>query len=341
MAGDVMMDGSIKRQIDRNGYAYPWEKVRNYFQSSDLSIVNLETSITTRGKKWPEKEYNFRSYPETLKPMKEAGIDVVTLANNHTLDYGFEGLMDTLNHLEKNEIAYAGGGRNKREALMGTVIEREGVKIGIISFSRVIPDVKWYATDKKLGLVGAYDGYTKDMMKRIEELKKEVDIVILSIHWGKEGNVEPRPEEIAVARKAIDMGADIVMGHHPHVLQGIEVYKGKPIFYSLGNFVFGSKNDLNRTTMIGQVIIEDKKIDRIKIIPCTIINGRPIPVDDEKKREKIDYIKALSSPLKTSISEDGIIEINDNIIQKKRWRCYVRACIRRWRSQRLLSYRVL
>ena len=145
------------------------------------------------------------------------------------------------------------------------------------------------------------------MITRIKEMKEEVDILVLSIHWGVEGSTKPRKQEINIAKRAIDAGTDIVMGHHPHVLQGIEVYNGKPIFYSLGNFVFGGRDNLTRTTMIGQINIKDKKIDSVKIIPCNIVNGRPIPVTGKEMVETINSVNSLSKPFKISIDKDGII----------------------------------
>ncbi|MBU5439246.1 CapA family protein [Tissierella sp. MSJ-40] len=310
LVGDLLMDGSVRRQIEKNGLGYPWEMVKEYFQESELTIGNLETSITTRGTKWPDKQFNFRSHPNNLKAMKEAGIDVVTLANNHTLDFGYEGLLDTLRHLDKYEIQHAGGGKNKKEAIEGTIIERNGLKIGVLSFSRVVPDVRWYATSKRAGIVGAYDPHIEEVLNRVKEMKEEADIVILSVHWGIERSTVPRKQEIQLARKAIDAGADIIMGHHPHVLQGIEIYKGKPIIYSLGNFVFGSRDQLTSTTMIAQININEKNIDNIEIIPCSIVNGRPIPLTGNKRVEKIDYINTLSKDFKTKINKEGIIKIN-------------------------------
>ena len=119
LAGDVMMDGSVRQQINKYGYDYPWEKVKDYFMESDLSIVNLETSITTRGNKWPNKQFNFKSNPKNLDSMKSAGIDMVTLANNHVLDYSNQGFLDTIDHLKKKEIPYVGGGKKIKEALEG------------------------------------------------------------------------------------------------------------------------------------------------------------------------------------------------------------------------------
>lgn len=310
IVGDILMDSSVRAQINKNGIEYPWEMVKEYFQNDDITIGNLETSITTRGTKWEDKQFNFRSDPNNLKAMKEAGIDVLALANNHTLDYGYEGLLDTLSYLDKNDIKRAGGGKNKQEAIEGAIIEKNGLKIGVLSFSRVVPDVKWYATDKRPGIVGAYDPHISEVIVRIEEMKKEADIVILSIHWGVELSATPRKQEMDLGKKLIDAGADIIMGHHPHVLQGVEIYKGKPIFYSLGNFVFGTKNELTSNTMIGQINFIDKDIDNIKIIPCSIIAGRPIPIIDDKRIEKINYINTISKDFNTKFDVEGIIKIN-------------------------------
>ena len=170
-----------------------------------------------------------------------------------------------------------------RSAINGIIVEEKGTKIGILAFSRVIPDAKWYATKNRAGLVSGYDPYVNEMTKRIAEMKKEVDIVVLSIHWGVERSTTPRKQEINLAEKAIDSGADIVVGHHPHVLQGIQVYKGKPIFYSLGNFVFNSGSKAGTNTMIAQVKIGNKKIQGINIIPCKIVNSRPIPLEGKDK----------------------------------------------------------
>lgn len=310
LAGDVFMDGSLKSLIDKNGTDYPWEKVKEYFQNDDITIINLETSITTRGEKWKDKLYNFRSDPKNLKAMKEAGVEVVNLANNHSLDYGYEGFLDTLDYLDRHEIKRVGGGKNKEEALQGAILEKKGVKVGVLGFSRVVPHVDWYATDKRPGIVGAYDAHINQILNRVKEMKDDVDILVVSIHWGEEGSSMPRQKEIDLARKLVDNGVDIVVGHHPHVLQPIEIYKGKPIFYSLGNFIFTSKSEIARETMIAQVVFKDKKIDKVHIIPCTIESGRPIPVSDERRLEKIKYLNNISKDYNTRIDNNGIIEFN-------------------------------
>ena len=309
LVGDLLMDGSIRAEIDRKGYDYPWEMVKEYFIEDDLTIGNLETSITNKGEKWEDKQYNFRSDPKNLAAMKDAAIEVVSLANNHTLDYGYEGLLDTLDNLDTYKIKGVGGGRNKEEASKPLILNIKDNKIGILSFSRVIPDVDWYATNKRPGLVGAYDVHIPEVLKTVEKVKEEVDILIMSIHWGIEREEYPRSQEIQLARKLVDSGVDIVMGHHPHVLQGIEIYKDKPIFYSLGNFVFGSKSGPTSNTMIAQIKLNGKEMEGVRIIPCEIENGRPIPVYGEKREKKINYLNKISKDFNGNISQEGIIKL--------------------------------
>lgn len=309
LVGDILMDGSVRGQINKNGYDYPWEEVEEYFQEDDITIGNLETSITIKGSKWADKQFNFRSDPKNLESMKKAGIDVLSLANNHSLDYGYDGLVDTINYLDKSKIHRVGAGKNYKDAIGEVVIEKNGYKIGILGFSRVVPTVDWYATNKRPGLVGAYDSQLKAVLEKVEKTAKEVDVLILSIHWGKELATKPRQEEIIAGRKLIDAGADIIMGHHPHVLQGIEIYKGKPIFYSLGNFVFGVKSELTSNTMIGEINFVDEKIDSIKVIPCKIQLGRPMPVKEELDK-KINYINEISKDFKVEFNANGIIKVD-------------------------------
>ncbi len=243
--------------------------------------------------------------------MKDAGVEVVSLANNHSLDYGYQGLKDTLRYLKEGDIKTVGAGVNKEEAMKAVIIDKEGIKIGILGFSRVVPDVGWWANSNRPGLVGAYDGQLPGALKMIEELKAKVDILIVSVHWGKELQEYPRIEETLAAKKMIDMGADVIAGHHAHVLQGIEIYKGRPIFYGLGNFVFGSKNALTANTMIGQIEFDGSEIETIKIIPFNIVNSRPQSVDEKTRQEKLQYLREISSAFNTIIDKDGNIIVKD------------------------------
>lgn len=311
LVGDILFDGHIRNHIKEHGYDYPWDYVREYFDNDDISIGNLETSVTRGGTPWPNKQFNFRSDPENIEAMKGAGIDLVSLANNHTLDYGYDGLEDTINHLNRGDIKLVGAGGDIEEATKAIIIEKDKTKIGILGYSRVAPDVGWWPNADKAGVASAYDKHIDEVLENIKETKKEVDLLIMVIHWGKELHEVPREDEVIVAKKMIDMGVDVIAGHHPHVLQGIEIYKGKPIFYSLGNFIFGSRSELSSDTMIAQLNLNHKDIESIDIIPFHIKNNRPENINEEKKREKLEYLRKISSEFGTEIDKDGKIYINE------------------------------
>ncbi len=235
--GDVMMDGSIKDAIKKHGADYPFQHIKAEIEKSDYAVLNLETAVTTRTDKF-KKDYNFKADPTSLKGITNAGFDMVSLGNNHAMDYKEEGLEDTIKHLKEYELEYIGAGLNEKEAYSSKTIEIKNKKIKFLGFSRVLPDISWYAGKNKPGIAS---GYQEDRVIRIiKEERKDCDYLFVYIHWGKESKEKPEDYQIKYAKKMIDAGADGIIGSHPHVLQGFEYYKDKPIAYSLGNFLFPS-----------------------------------------------------------------------------------------------------
>ena len=220
--------------------------VRPLLDQADLALVNLECPFTERGKKL-EKNFNFRARRELVKILEEGSVDVVTLANNHTADWGRDGVKDTIETLERAGIAHFGAGMNLAKARHPAVLERNGLKVGFAGwYFQADPDMlepqAVYAARGHAGVAGCY----KDLecVKRIvredlEALVPKVDAAIPYFHWGKEGSYQVRDYQIELAHLCVDLGCKAVLGAHPHRLQGIEVYRGAPIFYSLGNFVYG------------------------------------------------------------------------------------------------------
>lgn len=234
-AGDIIIHASTVQAVERNGLDFPFVHVRDEIQSADYAVANLETAVTTRNTPFP-KSFNFKMQPHYLQGIKNAGFQMVTLANNHTLDYREEGLVDTLNHLTEYGIEYIGAGKNAAEAYAAKTVEINGKTVAFLGFSHVLPEVSWYAGDNKPGIAS---GYQYDRMeRRIKEEKEKADYVIVYIHWGEELQQTPASYQVNYGRGMIDAGADAVIGAHPHVVQPIEEYKGKPIAYSLGNFLF-------------------------------------------------------------------------------------------------------
>ncbi|WP_163103342.1 CapA family protein [Peribacillus alkalitolerans] len=233
--GDVMMDWSIKKSIQKHGADYPFKYVSPELKKSHFAVANLETAITTRNAIYP-KSYNFKSDPIAIKGLLNANFGLVSLANNHTLDYQKEGLLDTMSHLKKSGMPYIGAGTNSTEAFHSYTKEVNGKKLRFVAFSRVLPDGSWRAGTKSSGIADGYD--LRKIQATIRKEKPGADFLFVYIHWGKEKSNRPESFQRDWARKMIDSGADAIIGSHPHVLQGFEYYKGKPIAYSLGNFLF-------------------------------------------------------------------------------------------------------
>jgi poly-gamma-glutamate synthesis protein (capsule biosynthesis protein) len=236
--GDVMMTRYVEKKIKKlnKEYIYLFEKILNYLKSFDYVIANLEGPISDKGVKVGSK-YSFRMKPEVAEALNKANINIVNLANNHIFDYGKVAFEGTLKNLNKNNIKYFG---NSYEPL---IIEKEGVKIGFLGFSDFLKHLE--VKENKIGIATVND----NISEIIKKAKEKVDILIVSFHWGEEYKKIANERQRKLAKIAIDSGADLVIGHHPHVIQNIEKYKDKFIFYSLGNFIFDQ--NFSKETMIG------------------------------------------------------------------------------------------
>ena len=305
-AGDVIFEKAIDRLIKDKGLSYLFDEVRPVFEASDIAMVNLETPVSNSGVKETDKQYTFRAAPDSLNGLKNAsGINIVSLANNHVLDYGRDALTDTFHFLEREGVKKAGAGENLEEASMPLYIDVKGHKIAIIAASRIIPYVRWYATADESGVAATYN--TKIIKVVIAKARKNADMVVVYVHWGKEKSEVPDKVQTELARTYIDNGADLVVGAHPHVLQGIEIYKGKLIAYSLGNFLF---TDRKRDSMILSITVENKKITGASIIPCEIRNFIPYII---KEKEKLDVYYENMRRLSDVISKNISIDKDGNI----------------------------
>lgn len=296
MVGDIIFYGSVEASMQKYGDAFILEGYGHLMKESDIVLGNLETCMSKRGKPMEDKQFTFRGRPDALKVLKDNNFSAVSIANNHVLDFGRDAFLDTLDNLEKHGLLYAGGGRNRQEANEGIIIEKNGIKIGFLAFTKVVPVVEWYAGKNKPGIVGAYKVHEEQFVEAIQQIKKNCDVLVVSVHWGKEASTEIRDEEKYIGHSMIDAGADIIMGHHPHVVQGIEIYKGKPIFYSLGNFIFTkSKLDICNKTIMATVTVDDKgNVSDIKVVPGIINSGKPTPMDSAEREVFIRYLNSLN-----------------------------------------------
>lgn len=284
VSGDVTLGYHYEEYVDeqvKKGkpkdemLAWGFEKVRGLTTKADLYVVNLECPFTDRGEKIP-KNFNFRARPELVAALAAGGVDLVSLANNHLVDYGPEGLFDTLNTLDTHGIAHFGAARTLAEARAPAIVEKKGVTLAFLGYfflgDRNIEPAQVIATDDQPGVAGHFSDTAalKAMVEAdVRAAKQKVDHVIPFFHWGREGRSQIEPYQQELARAAIDAGASAVLGSHPHVLQGLEVYKGAPIAYSLGNFVFGGNWDpKDKRTALLKLVITKKAVKATEVIPA-------------------------------------------------------------------------
>lgn len=268
-AGDVYLSDHVLNAYDNAGgiHGVLDEGIREEIKKADIFMVNQEFPFTERGTAAQDKQFTFRVPEKRMVLMKEMGIDIVTLANNHILDFGEEGLLDSCKALDEAEILYVGGGKDfERASALKTMVIGDKT-IGFLGTSRVYMDVSWAAGVSHPGVFSTYD--TTWPLKVIKKAREECDFLVVYVHWGTEKKETPEDYQKAMGRAYIDAGADLVVGSHPHVLQEIEEYKGKTIVYSLGNFVFGSS--IPETALLKVIWGYDGT--EISLIPCTSSKG--------------------------------------------------------------------
>ncbi|MFC3787293.1 CapA family protein [Paenibacillus sp. GCM10012307] len=291
--GDILLAGSVQKKLDEEGFDYPYAKSLSYLADADLTAGNLESPFTTRGTPAEGKQFVFKGKPESLPALKEAGFDVVTLANNHTLDMGVEGLLDTMKHLDKAGIPYVGAGNNDTEAFAPVILESKGIKVAYIGISRVVPNVEWKAEKYRAGVAETYD--TTRAKAAIERAKQEADLVVVMVHWGVERADHPENYQRNFAREYIDAGADLVIGSHPHVLQGFEQYKGKWIAYSMGNFIFNmTSNEKSAETGVLDAKCSRSGDCQMRLHPMKAVASQPALLEGEEAQALLRRIESIS-----------------------------------------------
>jgi len=247
--GDIMLDRGVKNSVNKNfngDYSALFEKLE-ILKKSDIVFANLEGPVSDTGKDRGNL-YSFRMNPSVAPALKGAGFSVLSVANNHVGDWGREAYIDTLAHLRENEILYTGGGTDMQEAEQPTVIEKYGIKIGYLGFSDVGPE--WMkASEDKAGLLLANNPRFDEIIGKASKL---VDYLVVSFHFGEEYQTKYNARQEYLAHRAIDAGAKIIIGTHPHVVEDTEVYKNGFIAYSLGNFIFDQ--GFSENTMQGMLL---------------------------------------------------------------------------------------
>lgn len=304
-AGDVNFDEASKPMAylkDRNNdlSACFSKDLFSLMQDVDIFLLNNEFCYSTRGTKTAGKSYTFRANPSRAKLLLEMGVDIVSLANNHALDYGSDALVDTFTTLEDIDMPYIGAGKDLDRAMEPVYITKNGMTIGYVSGSRVVYDVSWYATASRPGMLATYD--PANLIASIKEAKANSDYVVVYVHWGIEREEYPVDYQRTLAKQYIDAGADAVIGAHPHVIQGIEYYNGKPIVYSLGNYWFSS---YGVRSAFAEITLDNGEAI-LKMYPVYSEHCYTKILDNEKDvKDYYSYLESISFDV--AISEDGIV----------------------------------
>lgn len=275
--GDVMLGRLVNRALQRLPPEYPWGDTLPLFASADWRMCNLECVISDRGKPWSltPKIFHFRSDAANVAVLEAARIDAVSLANNHSLDYEYEAMFDMLRILNKAKIAHAGAGSDLAEASRPAVSQVQGLRIGVIAFTDNEP--AWEAATEQAGVwfvpIDLENARAAGLMAKIHCVREEVDLLVVSVHWGPNWGHEPPPEHIGFGRALIDAGADAVFGHSGHVFRGIEIYRQRPIIYCAGDFIDDyavdevERNDLS---MIFILEYDQGSLSKIRLYPTVI-----------------------------------------------------------------------
>lgn len=247
--GDVMLSRHIGVLIERNDAHFPFELVKEEITRADIAFANFENPVSEGGINQGSR-FSFRASPEVISGLTYAGFDIVSLANNHILDYGGEALIDSVSLLKNAGIEIAGAGETSDAAYEPAILEAKGMKIAYFAYSEFSGSGNTVASTKSTRI---FDD--------ISEANEIADFVVVSVHWGDEYETKQNDAQIILGRKLIDSGADLVIGHHPHVTQEVEEYKGGLIAYSLGNFVFDQNfSEDTRSGMVLEVAIQDGSI---------------------------------------------------------------------------------
>ncbi|NLZ74861.1 CapA family protein [Candidatus Falkowbacteria bacterium] len=258
--GDVMLSRYIGELMSKkNNYDFPFEKIKDYLLTADLVFGNLESPISDKGES-AHNLYSFRTDPLAISGLKNAGFKVVSMANNHAFDYKMGAFIDTLDNLKLADIAYTGAGHNFAEAHAGALVEINGIKMTFLGYTNLLP-LNVVASEEQAGYAYLNEA---QMVKDIIAAKEKSDLVIATFHWGEEYQTQSNTYQKKIARTAVAAGADLIVGHHPHVSQEISEIDGVTVAYSLGNFVFDQNFSADtKNALLLEVEIKDKKIANI------------------------------------------------------------------------------
>ncbi len=298
--GDIMLAGRWIPDLRRAGYDTPFARIRNELSRGDINLANLESPLARGGREFTTKKFRFRGEPAVAPALRRASFNLVTLANNHSMDFGWPALEETRQHLREAGIAWIGAGENLEQARRATIFTVRGKRIAFLGYSLTQP-LEFFASHNRPGTA---PGYANLVVADVAAARGRADYVIVSFHWGREASTTVQAYQRDTAHKAIDAGADTIIGHHPHVLQGIERYRNGIIFYSLGNFAFASTSTTADVAALVRLRLDGDR-RRAELVPLDVLHRRvrfqPRPLTGERGAAVIDRLNRLSRPFGTEI----------------------------------------
>ena len=306
LLGDCMLGRLVNEVLENAPPEYPWGDTLPILQSADYRVCNLECVISDRGEPWSteEKPFHFRSAAKNIASLQAARINAVSLANNHALDYGYDAMFQMLEILDRAGIVHSGAGRNLEEASRLGTTEIGGLKLGLLAFTDNEPS--WEATPDKPGIfyvpTDLIDPRAQALLQIVREQTNAVDLLIVSAHWGGNWGYFPPPAHVELAHALIDAGADLVFGHSSHVFRGIEFCKGRPIFYSTGNFVDDyavDRIERNDQSFIHLADVENGIPRRLRLYPTLIRRCQARLAGGKEQRMIVDKMKELCTGMST------------------------------------------
>jgi len=303
--GDIVLVKRFEKTVRKSKTEGILASVNNCFKGGDVIFGNLECPISNSGDPIFKVAPKFRASPESVYLLKDLGFTILNLANNHINDFGGLAIIETMHALTKAHIDFVGAGNNIDEAISPKVIHIQGFRIGFLGFCDKEESIA------KRSAPGAAEVKEDVVNRKIEKLRDEVDYVVLSLHMGIEFVDFPSPHNVAMCRRFIDRGVNVILGHHPHVPQGYEIYNGGLIIYSLGNFVFDMGRDTPEKSKIGfiyKILLTNGNIEKVTPVPYKMNNNYiPHLVHNENERKALlMYIERLSTPLKNQQQMEAI-----------------------------------
>lgn len=308
LIGDVMLGRLVNENLKHRDARSPWGDALPLLQSADWLVCNLECVLADDGVPWSAspKEFHFRSDSKNVAVLSEAGVDAVSLANNHTLDFEYDALAEMLGLLDSSGIAHAGAGLNWREAVQPAIGEIDGTKVGLISFTDNEP--VWKASEHRPGVFYApVDPAHPDaqvVLGDVGRVKEHVDLLIVAAHWGSNWGYTPPRNHIAMAHALVDAGADVVFGHSAHVFRGVEIYHNRPILYSAGNFIDDYVVDAverNDRSFIFVLDVDDGKLRHLDLAPTIIEDYHAGIARGDEARDTSNKMTHLSNAFNTHL----------------------------------------